>query len=424
MMINETVILLCQLEDYSDHILSKHIYAYLRITTSFDLYFFKPLQRIFSKVIPYDFVKRITEIGLTAVNKEILDLVREERPKYVLWIPAYHEFQESTFDIIRKEGTMVIGWFGDDDWHFDEYSKWWAPYLDYCVTNAIEAVPKYKELGARVIQAIPCTGVSINRDLSKTKEKYDISFVGSRTPYREQNINELKNRNLPIHVFGRGWGGNRCVSFEEMVNIFNCSKINLNFSRAPGNKLQLKGRIFEVCLAGGFLLTEYVPEIEKYFDIGKEIVCFRNTEEMINKIIYYLVHNEERQAIARAGWKRAASEHTSFHMVSKVFDEIEKDSREGEKSSPKQLKMPMRIRRKVSRYYFNWGVAFLSENYNRLWTDALTLSIRYYPFDVLAWYHYISGFLPFFMRTALIKPYIAAVKLRRALLVKLGFMSY
>ena len=195
-----------------------------------------------------------------------------------------------------------------------------------------------------------------------------------------------------------------------MIDIFKSSKINLNFSKVWRlGKLQIKGRIFQVCMAGGFLLTEYVPGIEKYFKIDKEIVCFHNTEEMIDKITYYLEYDEERRAIAQAGWERATGEYTSFHMVSKVFSEIEKHigANDNESNSHLQkLKMPMRIRRIPAQYHFQWGRTFLEENYKGLWKDELALSISYNPFNIKAWVYYIIGFSPYSVRLTLFRLYI------------------
>ncbi len=420
-MINDTIILLTYYHDYEDYKHGWLAYAkehWLGIHFPFELYLHKPLQQIFSKVILCDYLKRMTEIGFKALNKEIINLVRKEHPKYVFWTSWQYDIQESTLETIRKEGSIVAGLFFDDEWRFDDYSKWWIPYLDYCVTNAIEAIPKYRELGARVIQTIPSTGIAVDRDWSNIEEKYDVSFVGHRlTAGREQYISELKNRNIPIHLFGVGWG--RLVSFEEMIDIYGSSKINLNFSKVY-DSFQIKGRIFQVCNAGGFLLTEYVPGIESYFEIDKEIVCFKNADEMIDKITYYLNHDEERRAIAQAGWKRAINKYTPFHMFSRVFDEIERDIATKDKEDnphPQELRMPMQIRKRFSDYYLRWGLAFLAENYNGLWKDALALSIRYYPFNTWAWYHYIIGFFPSFMRPALIRLYTA-------LLSVLGYIPY
>ncbi len=409
MLINETVILLARLEDFSKHRLAKHVAGGLVLNAPLYLNFYKALQGIFSKVIPYDYIKRMTEIGVKGVNAEVIKLVRKEHPKYVLWLSANYEFQESTFDAIRSKGSIVVGWFFDDEHRFDNYSKWWIPHLDYCVTLDSEAVPKYKALGGRVILEISCEGIPVDRDWSNIRGKYDVSFVGLKYLDREQYINKLRNRDIPVHLFGVGWGG--YVPFEEMIDIFGASRINLNFSRASNsNRMGIKGRITEVCLAGGFLLTEYVPGLENYFEIDKEIVCFKNADEMIDKVTYYLNHDEERRAIAQAGWKRAINEYTPFHMLSRVFDEIEEDvtvkGRESSLSSRK-LRMPMQIRKKFSEYYLNWGVAFSVENYEGLWKDALALSVRYYPFSAGARGYCILGFLPYPVRIAIIRLYRA-----------------
>ena len=427
-MIDETVILLTPFEDCSKHRLSRHIGDYLQFTPIFNRYFYEPLQKLFSKVILYDYEKQMMEIGVKAVNKEIIDLVVRKHPQYALWVawcPSY-EIQESTFEIIRKEGTIVVGWFLDDEVHFDDYSKWWIPYLDYCVTNDSKAVPKYRALNAWAIQAIG-TGTAVDRDWSNIEEKYEVSFVGYKDYARKQYINKLKKRGIPIHPFGKGWGG--YVSFEAMIDIFKTSKINLNFSGigyAPWIK-QMKGRIFEVCLAGGFLLTEYVPGIENYFEIDKEIVCFEDTEEMIDKITYYLNHETERRAIAQAGWERATGEYTSFHILSKVFCEIEQDiAVKGERGNPcpQELRIPLLVRRNFSNYYLRWAVALLLENYKGLWKDTLALSLSYYPFNIRARCLYIVAFLPPFMRPVLSGLYSVKERLYRVQLPKLSSIAY
>ena len=422
-MINETIVLLIPSEYYADgNPLLKHerVRPHLTTATCNDLYYHEPLRRIFSKVIVYDYPKRMIEIGVKGINREVVDLVNAEHPKYVLWSSGRWDFRESTFDRIREEGTIVVGLFFDDEVRFDEYSRWWIPHLDYSVTNTLEAISKYRDLGGRPIVSVPIMGgIAVERDWSKTEWKYQVTFVGTVNPLRERYLEQLKNRNIPLRLLG---GHTNLVPFREMLDIFGSSRINLNFSKTGGDpsKLQMKGRIFEVCLAGGFLLTEYVPGIENYFEMDREIVCFQDADEMIKKITYYLEHEAERQAIARVGWKRATSEYTGFNMLSKVFGEIEKDLAAKDKESnprPQELKMPMRIRKRFSDYYLDWGMAFLLENYKGLWKDALAFSILYNPFNIRAWGYYIVGFSPPFMRPGLIKLY-------RTLYPRLGSIPY
>ncbi|MDP2729877.1 MAG: glycosyltransferase [Dehalococcoidales bacterium] len=411
-MIDETLLMLSQLEDLSRHKLAKHIADTLATYTAADApifqNYYRALQQLFSRVIVYDWAKRMTEVGIKAVNTEVIELVRREHPKYVLWFSTDYEFQESTFDSIREEGSLVIGWFFDDERRFDDYSKWWIPHLDYCVTFFPQASPKYAALGARVLQPISCEGVPVDRDWSKVEEKYDVTFVGLKYLDREGYIKELKKRGIPVQVFGMGWGqkkGGGFLPFEEMIDIFSTSKINLNFSRAAGSdaEMGLKGRMTMVCLAGGFLLTEYVPGIENYFQIDKEIVCFHDVKEMIDKADYYLKHGRERRAIAQAGWKRATTEYTPFHMFSRVFRQIEEElSLRGKESQPQELGMPRPVRKKFSDYYLSWGAAFSKENYKGLGKEALALSLRYYPFNARSWYYYLVSFLPYLIRRVIL----------------------
>lgn len=80
--------------------------------------------------------------------------------------------------------------------------------------------------------------------------------------------------------------------------------------------------MFEVPSCGGFLLTGFVDDIPAYFDIGREIVCFNDPVEVVGQIRYYLKHEEERAAIATAGFRRARREHTYVHRFSEIFNQI------------------------------------------------------------------------------------------------------
>ena len=68
------------------------------------------------------------------------------------------------------------------------------------------------------------------------------------------------------------------TSLEEMPLIFNGSKIILNItSKAIRSGLPL--RIFDICAAGGFLLTNYQEELPEYFEIGKEAEYYGSRDE-------------------------------------------------------------------------------------------------------------------------------------------------
>jgi spore maturation protein CgeB len=57
-------------------------------------------------------------------------------------------------------------------------------------------------------------------------------------------------------------------------------------------------------------MVEYMEELEEFFEIGKEIVCYTGPEDLLEKIRYYLKHEDKRRAIAEAGKARCLKDHT------------------------------------------------------------------------------------------------------------------
>ena len=110
-------------------------------------------------------------------------------------------------------------------------------------------------------------------------------------------------------------------SMTEMPKIFHLSKINLNFTSKP-IRSGLPLRIWDIMSAGGFVLTNFQTEIPEYFEIGKEIEIFSSKEELIDKISFYLVHDEERKKIAGNGYERAKREYSLDVRIEQMLSRI------------------------------------------------------------------------------------------------------
>ena len=114
----------------------------------------------------------------------------------------------------------------------------------------------------------------------------------------------------------------------EMIKMYSRSKINLGFSTCGDTHqtseriMQIRLRDFEVPMSGGFYMVEYMEELEEFFEIGKEIVCYSGPEDLADKIKYYLRHDVEREAIRKAGYERCLRDHTWKQRFEKVFEQI------------------------------------------------------------------------------------------------------
>lgn len=104
--------------------------------------------------------------------------------------------------------------------------------------------------------------------------------------------------------------------------IYRGSKINLNIS-LKGIEGGTPQRIMDIMGAGGFVLTNYCEETAEIFVEDKEIVMFRNPEELLEKTDYYLSHDKEREQIARAGCEKVLKCYTYEEKVKQLMDWVE-----------------------------------------------------------------------------------------------------
>ncbi len=113
------------------------------------------------------------------------------------------------------------------------------------------------------------------------------------------NLYSPNKGNLSDNVNWKGSAG----YFDEMPKIFKLSKINLNISlKCIQSGIPL--RALDILASGGFLLSNYQPELAEYFTDGEDLVMYYSLEDALAKCEYYLNHEEERLAIAHNGYER------------------------------------------------------------------------------------------------------------------------
>ncbi len=106
--------------------------------------------------------------------------------------------------------------------------------------------------------------------------------------------------------------------YDELPKFYPCSEINFNCTSK-----QMKGavnqRIFDAPAAGAFVLTDWREQIENLFEPGKEIVFYKEIEEIEDLTRFYLDHPEARNNVALAARKRILAEHTWEHRLSTIM---------------------------------------------------------------------------------------------------------
>lgn len=228
---------------------------------------------------------------------------------------------------MAKTGTVKYNFCWDDKLYFKGKmlgGRWTGPValasaVDLNLTNAPDSCVKYMVEGGLAMFWPLAAHPEINKPYDVPFE-LDVSFVGGKYGWRHRFIQKLRKSGIKVTCFGNGWG-NGHLSYEELVKLYSRSRINLGFGGVGHSRklMCLKGRDFEVPMSGGLYLTQDNPELSLVYEIGKEIVIYKNEKDCAEKIKWLLANPEEAAKIREAGRKRALRAHTWEKRFEKIF---------------------------------------------------------------------------------------------------------
>lgn len=177
---------------------------------------------------------------------------------------------------------------------FKKYADWQKLGEDY--TEDIKGIIADTYIGYK------CTEQERIRTLTAISESYDIDLW------------TLSDTSMIPKIHNRGGADSNTM----MPQIIKCSKINLNMTNRP-IKTGLPLRIFDLMGAGGFVISNYQAEIPEHFIPDEDIVLYDNIPDLLNKIGYYLKHDDERCQIAKNGHAKVTEFHSYDVRLQEMF---------------------------------------------------------------------------------------------------------
>lgn len=267
-------------------------------------------------------------------------------------------------DVIREIGSMgitTVNWYCNASYQFHLVEQI-APAYRYCLVPEKFRLADYRRVGATPLYCQEAANPNVYRPYDVPVE-YDVTFVGQKYGTRPHLIRTLLDHGVDARVWGPHWQevssfgqryrklrealgrfragerpflrkevpAGRCgppLADEELIKMYSRSKINLGFSavaEAPSGGVPIKQvrlRDFEVTMSGGFYLVEYFEELLEFFEQDREIVCFADADELVDKARYYLRNAAQRERIRKAGYERCRREHTWHKRFAAAFREM------------------------------------------------------------------------------------------------------
>lgn len=170
------------------------------------------------------------------------------------------------------------------------------------MTPGNDSVESVEYLFAQYVINRQITALERRELLSEVAEKFGLDLY---TPDRDLKMNGCVNHG-PVDYY------------DMAPYVFKKAKINLNISlRSILAGIPLRG--FDIMGAGGFLLTSFQPDFLHFFVPGEDFVYFESKADLMEKIAYYLSHEEERAQIAESGFNKIEQAHTYRHRAEEML---------------------------------------------------------------------------------------------------------
>lgn len=184
--------------------------------------------------------------------------------------------------------------------------------------------------GARRADFWPMAVFDVAFDRTKTEETIlsgtrdiDVVFVGAlhvgKMPFLARVKKELgrslrmyglcslkKNAYFNLRFGFPGWV--RPLAFEEYVPLYQRAKIGINVHNRGDDSVG-NYRLFDLPANGVMQISDGGEWLGQFFDPGKEIVGYRDADDLMALVRHYLAHDSERERIALAGYRRALKDH-------------------------------------------------------------------------------------------------------------------
>jgi spore maturation protein CgeB len=183
----------------------------------------------------------------------------------------------------------------------------------------------------------------LGADLANPKRDIDVVYVGGCFRQKLELLAGVRRRfgsrfrvrgifspqcNLYLNLrYGYGvWI--RPVTMSERVSLYQRARIGINIhwsEHGLGNQ-----RLYHLPANGAMQISDCPAALGRIFEVGREVVGYTSLEDLLEKISYYLDHDEERHRIAIAGHQRVLRDYrfatVTRQAAEKLTDGIKKSA--------------------------------------------------------------------------------------------------
>lgn len=292
-----------------------------------------------------------TSVTLKEYYSHLLDFCRGHSIDVIFFTSTWQYWHPEFLQKLKDLGIVLALSTADDDTDTINYcSLPYTRYYDYHFHVGVmfdantTIAQKLREYGSKCPIWVPLWARAghINENVSFMSRDIELCYIGNMNPQKFLRISKLKRHFKDrLKLYGSQWNGDwktlkwifykicnkifqlwyiEKISDSQLLNIYKRTKIGFNLHLVP-IKWPSNSRMYELPCNGVMQLCDNQIWLAKIFDLWKEVVWYKNINDAIQKIEYYLSHESERIEIAKSGYKKAINNYryrdsleTMLHM--------------------------------------------------------------------------------------------------------------
>jgi spore maturation protein CgeB len=265
-------------------------------------------------------------VSSSALNEALMTKATEFRPNLMVVLMGFHIAPEVVAAIRNEIGAITVNYATDDPFNWrtgtPELIKS-IPHYDVYATTKRAIIPDVKRAGGRDVRYVRFgykSSVHFYEPpvLPDEQKRFsaDVAFAGEadadRLPFFRALLRAIPNLNLAL--YGGLWNQDGqlrryfrgAVRGRDFRMAHGGAKIVVNLVRRE-NRDDHVMRTFEAPACGAFMLHERTESHLDIYKEGRDAAFFESSDELIDKVRYYLLHEHERERIRQAGYSRTIS---------------------------------------------------------------------------------------------------------------------
>jgi spore maturation protein CgeB len=230
---------------------------------------------------------------------------------------------------------MSLPEFGGMDTGFNYYHGADPSEYDLVLSNSKGGIPRLLELGARRAEAVFWGADPEFFAPQPVPKEMDVFFYGYGDKFRREWTSAMVGEpsraapELDFALGGRDFQGDignareiGDVPFNVFARTISAARINLNVTRRSHATVPLSStcRPFELASAGAAIVSNPHAGIDRWFEVGEEILVVDDAEEALSAYQALLDDPAQAEAMGARARERVLDEHTYAHRARRVLD--------------------------------------------------------------------------------------------------------